>query len=258
MMKRYDVIYSIGYNCACAMYLNEEGLRITSGPFDWLVNLSFEGRLELMLNDFESFFDKDLLVKLPNTPSRTDKFNAHYENTKTKLYFYHDFPLDKSFDTLYPEVKEKYERRIKRFYDNIKSKDKVLLVWFSQTHETPDDVILDLCNRFSAKMNRVVHFLIIEHEEGLRGVRRYNLSDNIERCYCHAQKKRLNGGYVLRGNRRPLIKIFSQLRLTKPYYTSTHRIKYRFSKILLKTLCIFIPVRGVRRKLKQSLIRHQR
>lgn len=256
-MKRYDIVYSIGFNCSCAMYLNETGLRITSGPFDWLTNASFEDRINLILNDFESFLNKDLLVKLPKPPSHYDKFNEHYENTKTNLYFFHDFPLNKPFDIQYLEVKEKYERRIKRFYDNLKNKDRVLLVWLSQTHNTSDEVVLDLCNRVSEKIGKEIHFLIIEHEEGLRGVRRYNLSNNIERCYCHTQKKGLNGDLKLRGNRKYLIKIFTPIRLIRPYYTSMCRIKFCLSKILLKTLCCFVPVRGLRRKLKRKLLKHQ-
>lgn len=35
-MKKYDIIYSIGRDCACASYLQQNGLRLTSGPFDWL------------------------------------------------------------------------------------------------------------------------------------------------------------------------------------------------------------------------------
>ena len=54
-MKKYDIIYSIGRDCACASYLQQNGLRLTSGPFDWLTNAGFEDRFELMLNDFQCF-----------------------------------------------------------------------------------------------------------------------------------------------------------------------------------------------------------
>lgn len=34
----YHVVYSMGRDCASAMYLRDAGLRITSGPLDWLTN----------------------------------------------------------------------------------------------------------------------------------------------------------------------------------------------------------------------------
>ena len=152
---KYDIIYSIGRDCACALYLQQNGLRSTSGPFDWLTNAGFEDRFELMLNDFQYFLDKKYLKQMPKpTQFPADKNNDYYENIKTQLYFWHDFPADKSFDEAYPEVKLKYERRIKRFYENIKDKNRVLLVWFSQVHQTPDNIVLELCNRFSEKMGK--------------------------------------------------------------------------------------------------------
>lgn len=104
------------------------------------------------------------------------------------------------FEGAYIAAKEKYNRRINRFYENIKNNEKVLLVWFSKFHQTPDDVVLDLCNRFCAKMNKKIYFLIIEHQEGVHKTTRYKSSDNIERCYCHAVKYRKDGSHSLLGN----------------------------------------------------------
>ena len=126
---KYDIIYSIGRDCACASYLQQNGLRLTSGPFDWLTNAGFEDRFTLMLNGFEDFLNQKYLKKMPKpTQFPADKNNDYYENIKNNLYFWHDFPADKSFDEAYPEVKLKYERRIKRFYENIKEKTE--FYWF--------------------------------------------------------------------------------------------------------------------------------
>ncbi len=46
---KYDIIYSLGSNCACALYLNKYALRTTSGPFDWVSEMSFENRIDLIL-----------------------------------------------------------------------------------------------------------------------------------------------------------------------------------------------------------------
>ena len=124
MHKKYDVIYSIGNNCGCAMYLNMLGLRIASGPFDWVTGAnSLEERINIILNDFNRFIDKDDLICL----NRGVHNNISYSNKYNDLIFMHDFDKNCLFDDMYPKVKEKYDRRIQRFIDNIKSK-KVLLI----------------------------------------------------------------------------------------------------------------------------------
>ena len=55
--KTYDIIYSIGYDCSCALYIKETGLRLTSGPFDWLTHASIEERFAALLNEFDDFFN---------------------------------------------------------------------------------------------------------------------------------------------------------------------------------------------------------
>lgn len=248
-MKKYDIIYSIGRDCACAQYLKKNGLRLTSGPFDWLTNAGFEDRFELMLNDFQYFLDKKYLKQMPKpTQFPADKNNDYYENIKTKLYFWHDFPADKSFEEAYPEVKQKYERRIKRFYDNIKNKDKVLLVWFSQVHQTPDDVVIDLCNRFSEKMGKNIDFLIIEHSEGLNEARKQMLANNIERWYCHATKFDEQGVPQTLGNTELVEPIFLQKRLIIP---AADRIKNFLLKFFVKFICLFIPVKKWRKRIRK-------
>ncbi len=139
--KKYDIIYSIGLSCSCATYMKEAKLRACSGPFDWLTNASFEQRFELMLNDFTGFLDKEYLEPMEKPSALPpDKNNDYYKNTKTGLYFWHDFPADVSFEKAYPQIKEKYERRITRFYENIKSKNKVLLIWLSHDTTPPQTI----------------------------------------------------------------------------------------------------------------------
>lgn len=246
-MKKYDIIYSIGRDCACASYLQKNGLRLTSGPFDWLTNAGFEERFTLLLNDFQDFLDKKYLKQMPKpTQFPADKNNDYYENIKTHLYFWHDFPSDKTFDEAYPEIKQKYARRIKRFYDNIKNKNKVLLVWFSQVHQTPDKTVLDLCNRFSEKMGKSVDFLIIEHQEGLHTPQKYMLSDNIERWMGHALKCDENGVPQTLGNQELIQPIFAQKGIKTPF---SHKIK----RVFIKVICLFIPIKKWRKNVRTRL-----
>ena len=189
MHSKYNIIYSIGCDCATASYMNSVGIRSYSGPFDWLTHADFETRFNFMINDFKDFLNKSDLRPMPKpTQFPADKNNDYYENTRTGFYFWHDFPADKPFEDAFPEVKQKYERRINRFYEKIKNSKRVLLIWFSQYHNTPDHVVLDLCNKFCSKVGKTIDFLIIEHTEGLNKVKEKKLTENIVRYNCHATK----------------------------------------------------------------------
>ncbi len=254
MNKKYDIIYSIGRDCACASYLAKLNLRACSGPFDWLTNANFQQRFELMLNDFSNFLNKDDLHLMPKpTQFPADKNNDYYENIRTGLYFWHDFPADKSFEEAYPEVKQKYERRIKRFYENIQNHNKVLLVWFSQVHNTPNELVLDLCDKFCKKMGKTIDFLIIEHAEGLQQAEMTQLSTNILKYRCHATRFDENGVPQTQGNERLVSPIFSQYKLAIPFKLRLVKFLRRW---LSKIICLFIFDKQLRKKIKKKL-RHE-
>ena len=248
MYKKYDVIYSLGRDCSCAMYMKKRKLRMCSGPFDWLTHAGFEDRFKLMLNGFECFLDKKYLKPMPK-PSQfpSDKNNAYYENTKTGLYFWHDFPADKTFENAYDEIKLKYERRIKRFYDNIQNKNRVLLIWLSQIDYTPDDVVLKCCENFCAKTGKQVDFLIIEHKEGLYLREEYKLADNIQRYFGHLQQRDENGVLQTLGNQQLIKPIFKEVRLYLPF-------SVRVKNILIRFVCGIVPFKKWRKNIKARLM----
>lgn len=105
-------IVSLGYFCSVAIDLEKMGLRNYSLPFDWVVSSHFCFVLEAIKNRFSNLFLPSLLYQ--------SKVNLKvYRNKKYMIDFYHDFndfqPLDKQL----PFIKEKYERRIERFYETI-------------------------------------------------------------------------------------------------------------------------------------------
>lgn len=248
MTKKYDIIYSIGRDCACAMYMKKTNLRLTSGPFDWLTNAGFEQRFHLMMNDFDGFLDKDLLQPMEKPAAfPADKNNNYYKNTKTDLYFWHDFPADEDFDKAYVSVKNKYDRRIERFYKNIRQKNKVLLIWFSQAHNTPDEIVSRLCNDFCKKMNKEIDFLIIEHTDGLSSPVFRQLQKNISRCNCHARKTDDKGVPTTLGQEELLLPVFRQYKIKS---ASMLKIKTALIKISTRFICLFIPVKKWRKKIR--------
>lgn len=102
---------SLGYFCSVALELEKLGLRNESSPFDWVIS-DFKGVIRAIQENFSNFLDYEYLSQ--------DKDNhSIYMNTKYNVKFFHDFdkylPLYKQL----PKVKEKYNRRISRFYKSI-------------------------------------------------------------------------------------------------------------------------------------------
>ena len=169
----YDLVYSLGRDCACAMYMSKYGLRTYSGPFDWLtmplsMNDEFQRRIECILTDFKYFWNQEDFKFLPKDPSVfNDEHCDYYENVKTGFYFYHDFPTGIPMEESLPKVKEKYQRRIDRFYSEILKNKRVLLIWLSHSFLTDHTLQIDLCNDVCKKFGKQIDFLLIEHNENL-------------------------------------------------------------------------------------------
>lgn len=112
-MKKFKNVISLGFFCSPAMELERIGLRKCSYPFDWLVTHSFEVVIGLISQNFENFLDYEQFYQFEKHP-------IYYKNALLNIDFYHDFsvykPLNKQFDLF----KKKYERRIARFYKDIK------------------------------------------------------------------------------------------------------------------------------------------
>ena len=125
---------SLGPTCSVAYQLQKLNLKKESLPFDWIRCNSILNILNLIKNNFEGFFEdlthvKDSSSKFPYI-SDDDSSNSIFEkfddlkDMETKIYksknigFFHDFKDGVSID----DVKEKYNRRIKRFYEKIKNK----------------------------------------------------------------------------------------------------------------------------------------
>lgn len=110
-MKKYHHYISLGFFYSVALELERIGLRSTSSPFDWCIS-NFEGVIEAINNRFVDFFNYDYLFQ-------SDKEHQNYLNTKYNIWFYHDFDKYHTLESQLQEVKQKYDRRINRFYEDI-------------------------------------------------------------------------------------------------------------------------------------------
>ena len=99
---------SLGSHCEPSQQLILNNLRSAAFPFDWLLTLNFSGFLSLLQDDFAFFMDKRYLVQ----DSQGVVLNTYYQiDFRHEL---HDW-TDNDFMKHFPEIKEKYQRRIQRF-----------------------------------------------------------------------------------------------------------------------------------------------
>lgn len=246
-LKQHDIIYSIGRDCACSFYLQTNKLRTTSGPMDWITTADFKQRFDMLLNDFEDFMNPEYFEFLPKNPNVfNDEKCDYYRNRKTGFDFYHDFPINIDFKESFPSVAEKYNRRIKRFYKNIKENNKVLLVWFSHYTNTNNDVIIDLCKKFCKKMKKNIDFLIIEHTENLHTPQKTLLAKNIIKWNLHTRD--IDGTDVVNGNKELVNTIFQNYQIKITNKTISYWIK-------IHILCSLIPIKKWRHNARKHINR---
>ena len=143
--KKFDLVVSLGEDCACTSYLRRFNLQDFSFPFDWLTKASFETRINLLIDNFDNFLNKENLV-LMQKPENTKVDNKHdyYKDTALDFYFYHDFKSNTDFEKEFTEVKNKYSRRIERLYNAIQNSERILFVWWSRDKHQNEKVVVDL------------------------------------------------------------------------------------------------------------------
>ena len=251
MKKKYEIVYSIGRDCACSMYMKSAKLRICSGPFDWLTNASFETRIDCIINDFKDFLNFADLAPLQKSPNlQNDDTCDYYQNVRNGFFYYHDFPVGVALEQSFPQVKEKYQRRINRFYKKISEKDNVLLIWFSHHTNTPDKVILDASKRMCEKFGKQIDFLIIEHSENTDVPIERQLAPNIIKYNLHTKSYDGKGNVDTLGLTKNILPIFSNYKLKQPLNIII--IRY-FRRILSDIICLLFPVKQFRGKIKHFI-----
>lgn len=121
------IFVSLGCQCEVAHYLRHHGRRISAFPFDWIVTANFSYFQLLLQEDFKYFLDQRYLVQHPDG----SKVNTYYN-----INFRHDWPTpDLEPEQSYAQILEKYQRRIKRFYDLNQYKGKVYFIRASYHNE---------------------------------------------------------------------------------------------------------------------------
>ena len=247
--KKFDLIVSLGEDCACSSYLRRFNLQDYTYPFDWLTRASFTTRIDLLCNNFEKFLVKENIVRLGfpyNTRQNTDE--EEYEDTFLKFNFYHDFNKKLTFEENFQQVKARYNRRIDRFYKISEVSNKILFVWWDRSKNIEENDIIESYKKLSSKFSKnEVYLLIIEFSEHESSTCLEDGNIFIAR-YDNLTYNNPNWNETM-GNEANNIKIFKKIRMYRSFYC---RLKYILFK-LIKIFVELIPIKETRSKLRKKL-----
>lgn len=228
--NKFDLVVSMGEDCACAMYLRKCSLRDASYPFDWLCHAAFETRIECLKNHFDGFLEKENMRRLdkPTTGLR-DLENDSYEDVNTGFYFYHDFKENVPFDIVF------------------KCK-KVLFVWWSRDKRVDVDTILESQKILSDSFHKPIYLLVFENSKQIGEPELSYLSEFVVVC----QADLVGGISTTMGNERVSLPVFNMI---KKKGVMWQKIKFFVLKYTIRMLVVFIPVKKWRKDTRSYLKR---
>ena len=132
-MPKYDLIVSLGGNCATAIHLRERGLRMFSLPLDYVFMVDekpIKYLCEVFRNNFENFCKKENLVELQGDERGDDRTGKmQYKDEYTGFRLIHHFVRPIEEPGAYEEAKEILNRRINRLLSKIEQHKKYYLYW---------------------------------------------------------------------------------------------------------------------------------
>jgi hypothetical protein len=170
VINKYDCIFSAGEACHVAGLLKEMGLRKFSGPFDWMYGGDPITRLNLIADEFANYLNKEDLVLCEKSSSTEHK--CIYSNKRTGLVYNHDFFSDDNFDRDYLAMREKYDRRIARVVNKMKSGEKTLIIYVNIKTESGKMAKKEDIERAVLRINEVygdnVDVLFIVHNDDMQ------------------------------------------------------------------------------------------
>jgi hypothetical protein len=165
MKGNYDAIYSLGDLCLGALQLRKNNLRPHAGPLDWISSPFLPKVSQLLKNRFVGYMEKENLIT-SGYSTGTDSTTQYLCLTDMAYLMVtsHDFKAsENTFDhlTTYPVVKAKFERRIKRFLDNLSTGKRLL---FIRTEGSFAEVA-ELENVLSKMIKNDFAILVINHTD---------------------------------------------------------------------------------------------
>lgn len=157
IQRSYNAIFSLGQNCYPSIHLQRHRLRPFSGVFDWILSHSLKDVNRLLENKFSNFLNINNLSFVSYWSNGTElmlKDNFYNVNSA------HDFQVPPNTPTSwpsYPEIKEKYKRRIERFFKTLETSEWILFVRLGGTYNE----IVDLEKMLNKMVKHQFRLLVI-------------------------------------------------------------------------------------------------
>lgn len=208
---RYDVVISLGEWCIASMVLRMCDLQNRSFPFDWSGGRFWDkcghgglsGKVDLICNNFENFFNLEDFESLGPNPKDEDYWFLWVVNNRTGLQYKHDFPSDVDIKDSYSKVRDKYCRRVDRLYDLINKADKILFVYIAISGGFSDDYLKEqqakLQNKFPKKRIDFLYFFD-DRNASLTDVNVVYLNKNVRKVTLNYRKKDGESNNVIMSN----------------------------------------------------------
>lgn len=122
--RPYDQVVSLGFSCQVVWQIETNGMRSAAYPFDW-VHTHATPLLSFLANKGAGFLELQNISIQGKYAGDIDHMKVI--DTVNGIISYHDIISSPLFGN-YKEVKAKYDRRTKRFFELLNSDKKVLFV----------------------------------------------------------------------------------------------------------------------------------
>ncbi|QGQ94908.1 peptidase [Paenibacillus psychroresistens] len=123
----YDAIISLGDLCLPSLQLEKNDLRTYAGVLDWMGSPNLSDVNRLLKNRFIGFMELPYM----RIGGYADEGRLWVKDEVYNIVSNHDFYADQNTLThlaTYPEVREKFDRRIKRFFQQAATCRKILFI----------------------------------------------------------------------------------------------------------------------------------
>mgnify|MGYP002869894320 CR=1 FL=1 len=159
----FDLIASLGGNCAAAGQLKKRTMRKESLPFDYFF-LRDEGDIkkfiEAFKNDFEGCFLKENLRLLKGDERGVSELKYQYQDMVSGYNIIHLFHDSKDNEQEYKRCKEIIDRRLKRFYNYCSSAKTICLI-MSLAFELSEDIIDEMYSVIKSRFReKEIHLIL--------------------------------------------------------------------------------------------------
>lgn len=148
-----DITYiSLGESCAVAYNLDILKKRVLAYPFDWS-KIKLKDLNKVLSNDFKDY-DKIEIVKLSENHKDLEEFKqpTYIIKNPYNITMAHEVLSDNIIETKLEEFKIKLQRRIKRFRDTLKNRNKIKFIRleispFKQTYIQELDKLVSILDK---------------------------------------------------------------------------------------------------------------